>query len=174
MQMEKRATIVGEITGGGAHPTMPFSIGQGFVVDIPFARSLNPITKTDWEGVGIQPDIETIADKAKETAHFYAIENIARQSQWGIIGNATPNNWASDQPMIYNEASKTWKITIDLKAGEFKFRANSDWSINLGDTNGDGVLKLGGNNLKVDTSGNYTVSLMLNPSGSYSYTLLKN
>jgi retinol-binding protein 3 len=174
MQMEKRATIVGEITGGGAHPQMPFSVGQGFVVDIPFARSLNPITKTNWEGTGIQPDIEIMADKGKETAHIYAIENIARQSQWGIIGNATPNNWDSDQPMIYNEASKTWKITLDLKAGEFKFRANSNWNINLGDTKSDGVLKLNGNNLKVDANGNYTVSLMLNIAGNYTYKLIKN
>lgn len=39
MQMAKRAIIVGEVTGGGAHPQMPFSIGQGFVASIPFARS---------------------------------------------------------------------------------------------------------------------------------------
>jgi CubicO group peptidase (beta-lactamase class C family) len=94
--------------------------------------------------------------------------------KWGIIGNATPNNWDSDQPMIYNEASKTWKITLNLKAGEFKFRANSNWNINLGDNKGDGVLKRNGDNLKVDANGNYTVSLMLNVAGNYTYKLIKN
>jgi len=64
MQQAKRATIVGEITGGGAHPQMPFSIGQGFVSSIPFARSYNPITKTDWEGTGIIPDVKVDAEKA--------------------------------------------------------------------------------------------------------------
>ena len=64
MQMAKRAVIVGEVTGGGAHPQMPFSIGQGFVASIPFARSYNPITKTDWEGTGVLPDIKVSADKA--------------------------------------------------------------------------------------------------------------
>nr|WP_262894925.1 S41 family peptidase [Hymenobacter guriensis] len=64
MQQAKRATIVGEVTGGGAHPTMPFSVGQGFVVHIPFARSLNPITNTDWEGTGVQPNVEVEASKA--------------------------------------------------------------------------------------------------------------
>lgn len=64
MQMEKRATIVGEITGGGAHPQMPFSVGQGFVLSLPFARSLNPITKTDWEGTGVIPDFKVEASKA--------------------------------------------------------------------------------------------------------------
>ena len=64
MQQAKRATIVGEITGGGAHPQMAFSIGQGFVSSIPFARSYNPITKTDWEGTGVIPDVKVNAGKA--------------------------------------------------------------------------------------------------------------
>jgi len=64
MQQAKRATVVGEITAGGAHPTMPFSVGQGFVVHIPFARSLNPVTLTDWEGTGVTPDFEVKASNA--------------------------------------------------------------------------------------------------------------
>lgn len=56
MQVNKRAIIVGDTTGGGAHPTGPVPVGQGFIVDIPFARSINQITQTDWEGVGILPD----------------------------------------------------------------------------------------------------------------------
>ncbi|MCB2408465.1 S41 family peptidase [Hymenobacter lucidus] len=64
MQQANRATIVGEVTGGGAHPTMPFSVGQGFVVHIPFARSLNPITNTDWEGTGVLPDVKVEAAQA--------------------------------------------------------------------------------------------------------------
>jgi CubicO group peptidase (beta-lactamase class C family) len=94
--------------------------------------------------------------------------------KWAIIGSATPNNWGSDQPMTYDETNKTWKITLDLKAGEFKFRANNNWNINLGNTKGDGVLKRNGNNLKVDAKGNYTVSLMLNVDGNYTYKLIKN
>jgi len=64
MQQAKRATIVGEVTGGGAHPTNPFSVGQGFLVQIPFARSSNPVTKTDWEGTGVIPDIKVESSKA--------------------------------------------------------------------------------------------------------------
>jgi retinol-binding protein 3 len=64
MQQAKRATIVGEVTGGGAHPTMPFSVGQGFIVSIPFARSLNPVTQTDWEATGVIPDFKVDASKA--------------------------------------------------------------------------------------------------------------
>jgi hypothetical protein len=64
MQANKRAVIVGDTTGGGAHPAGPVPIGQGFVVYIPFARSINPITKTDWEGTGILPDVPVAADEA--------------------------------------------------------------------------------------------------------------
>lgn len=64
MQTTKRATIVGEVTGGGAHPQKPFAINQGFILYIPFARSLNPITKTDWELTGIIPDEKTPASQA--------------------------------------------------------------------------------------------------------------
>jgi hypothetical protein len=64
MQQAKRATIVGEVTGGGAHPTNPFSVGQGFIVQIPFAYSSNPVTKTNWEGTGVIPDFKVEAAKA--------------------------------------------------------------------------------------------------------------
>jgi hypothetical protein len=74
MQVNKRATIVGETTGGGAHPTGPVDVGQGFVVDIPFARSINHITKTDWEGTGVVPDIAVEADQALLKAHALALQ----------------------------------------------------------------------------------------------------
>jgi C-terminal processing protease CtpA/Prc len=67
LQAQKRAIVVGEATGGGAHPVGPNLAGYGFVVNIPFARAINPITKTNWEGVGVKPDMETPADKALAT-----------------------------------------------------------------------------------------------------------
>ncbi|MCC3154479.1 S41 family peptidase [Hymenobacter sp. BT770] len=74
MQKANRALVVGEITGGGAHPTKPVSVGQGFVVSIPFARSLNPVTHTDWEGTGVVPDVKTKASNALYTARKLALE----------------------------------------------------------------------------------------------------
>ena len=66
-----------------------------------------------------------------------------------------------------------WLITIDLTVGKMKFRANDGWDLNLGDTNADGTLVLGGTDIDVTEAGNYTISLILNPSG-YTYTLKKN
>ncbi len=75
MQKSNRAIIVGETTGGGAHPQMPFSVGQGFIISIPYARSLNPITKTDWEGTGVIPDAKDKAHNALITAQELIFKN---------------------------------------------------------------------------------------------------
>lgn len=78
MQSQGRAIIIGEVTGGGAHPTQLFPLNKGYSIGIPFARTINPITKTNWEGIGVQPDIKIKADnaleKAKELAKAKAIE----------------------------------------------------------------------------------------------------
>lgn len=64
----KRATVVGEATGGGAHVIAPHRIDEHFYIRVPFGRFINPITKTDWEGVGVQPDIKLPASGALEEA----------------------------------------------------------------------------------------------------------
>lgn len=76
MQIAKRASVVGEPSGGGAHPQMPFSVGQSFVAFIPFARSVNPITKTDWEGTGVMPDVKTTANEALIKAQEIIFRNL--------------------------------------------------------------------------------------------------
>lgn len=60
----KRATIIGEKTRGGAHPVSPQKATNRFEVWIPWGRSINPITKTNWEAVGVIPDINIESDKA--------------------------------------------------------------------------------------------------------------
>lgn len=68
LQCIKRATIIGETTGGGAHGTFSRDAGFGFVLSIPYSTAVNPITKTSWEKVGVKPEIEVPSDKALETA----------------------------------------------------------------------------------------------------------
>ncbi len=70
----KRATIVGEVTGGGAHPGGPHKISEHFGINVPSGRSISPITQTDWEGVGIEPDIKVPAAQALATAHLKALD----------------------------------------------------------------------------------------------------
>jgi retinol-binding protein 3 len=72
----KRATIVGETTGGGAHPVMPFKASEHFSIGVPFARAINPITKTNWEGTGVTPDVAVKADEAFDTAYRLALQKV--------------------------------------------------------------------------------------------------
>ena len=68
LQSLKRATIVGETTGGGAHPVRGERIDDRFMIGVPFARAINPVTKTNWEGTGVRPDVQVPADQALEKA----------------------------------------------------------------------------------------------------------
>ena len=79
MQSQKRATTVGETTGGGAHPTRGFRVTDHFAVGVPFARSINPVTRTNWEGTGVTPDVAVPADHALHTAHLLALKKAAEK-----------------------------------------------------------------------------------------------
>ena len=69
MQTQKRATLVGEVTGGGANPGEVERLSDHFAAFIPFGRAVNPITHTNWEGVGVKPDVATTAAAALATAY---------------------------------------------------------------------------------------------------------
>jgi hypothetical protein len=72
----KRATIVGETTGGGAHPVWGHNIDEHFMIGVPFARAVNPVTKTDWEGTGVAPDVKVEASQALDEAVKLAQDRI--------------------------------------------------------------------------------------------------
>jgi retinol-binding protein 3 len=76
LKNQKRATIVGETTGGGAHPVSPHIVADYFMVGVPFAKSLDPVTKTNWEGTGVAPDVSVAADEALEAAEKLAVQKI--------------------------------------------------------------------------------------------------
>lgn len=68
LQARKRATIVGETTGGGAHPGGVVPIGPHLTVFVPSGRAINPVTKSNWEGTGVRPEIAVPRDKALDAA----------------------------------------------------------------------------------------------------------
>lgn len=76
LQALKRATIVGETTGGGAHPGGPHRLTDHFRVFVPSGRAINPITKTNWEGVGVKPEVVCSAPVALARAHVLAVEQL--------------------------------------------------------------------------------------------------
>ena len=80
MKNLKRATLIGETTGGGAHPTDPKIVQEKFILRVPFARAINPISKTNWEGTGVTPDVQTPAAQAFDRAYRMAIEKLAAKA----------------------------------------------------------------------------------------------
>jgi len=70
----KRATIIGETTGGGAHPGGGFRINEHFGMFVPTGRAISPITKTNWEGTGVTPDVAVPGDQAFHVARIMALK----------------------------------------------------------------------------------------------------
>lgn len=73
MQTQKRATIVGEVTGGGANPGGGFPLPGNMTVFIPTGKAINPVTGTNWEGTGVEPEVLVPADSAFSDAYRLAI-----------------------------------------------------------------------------------------------------
>ena len=80
LQAVQRVTVIGETTGGGAHPTMFQAVDAHFSVAVPFARSINLTTKTNWEGTGVTPDVQVKSTEALQAAHRLAVDKIRTKS----------------------------------------------------------------------------------------------
>ncbi|MGY6649076.1 SusE domain-containing protein [Wenyingzhuangia sp. IMCC45574] len=124
-------------------------------------------------------DGESNAEAA--TGHYFVEVNTTSlvyaitKYDWGVIGDATAGGWDADQDMTYNTATGVWEATLDLVAGEIKFRANDAWERNYGDEDGDGILDLNaGTNISIAEAGNYTIIMDLSTPRSYTYTVTKN
>lgn len=107
MQSTKRATVVGETTGGGANMWDGKIIDKRFYAHIPNVRPVDPRTKTNWEGLGVVPDVKVPALQALSTAHVLALEKLmgsdhanASNYQWHLAAakaNLTPVQISEEQ-----------------------------------------------------------------------------
>ena len=77
LQALGRATVVGEASGGGAHQVNDFNIPEmSICVTIPIANDVNPVTGSNWEGVGVTPDIRVECTQALPTACADAVKKL--------------------------------------------------------------------------------------------------
>lgn len=98
----KRGTIIGETTGGGAHPVEGHTFENlPVLVTVSFGRAVNPITNTNWEGTGVEPDIKVTSDQALIVARTEALKKLMenekddgkkKQFAWGIAGLEAERN----------------------------------------------------------------------------------
>jgi hypothetical protein len=94
---------------------------------------------------------------------------------WALIGAATAKGWDGDTPMTYDATKKVWTVTTALTADQFKFRANGNWDVSLGDTTPAGSYLTAdkGANLTSPGAGTYTVTLDLSDASKPTYTVSK-
>jgi hypothetical protein len=76
LQALGRAVVIGETTGGGAHPTRGYPVSGDIRIGIPHARSVNPVTGTNWEGTGVTPDVAVPGEQAHDVAYRRALEHV--------------------------------------------------------------------------------------------------
>lgn len=115
--------------------------------------------------VAIAADYYIILDLSKPHEYTYSA------NRWGVIGSATPGGWGTDTDMTWDPVTKSMTVTLNLVAGDMKFRANDDWAINLGGT--PAALVQDGPNISITEAGSYTVRLFPTLNGG-SFTIVKN
>jgi Peptidase family S41/N-terminal domain of Peptidase_S41 in eukaryotic IRBP len=76
LQALGRAEVIGETTGGGAHPTRVFPISHAVNIAVPFARSVNPVTGGNWQGTGVVPDLAVPEAEARDVAYAKALRHV--------------------------------------------------------------------------------------------------
>ncbi|MEZ0006652.1 hypothetical protein ABH942_002029 [Flavobacterium sp. 28YEA47A] len=134
LQQLKSALVIGETTRGGAHLTRSFSLGNGFVGFIPYARFENAVTKTDWEGKGIIPDIPAASENSLIIAQqdilnkklLSADENENKKTNWLL------NYYKSKTTVITVSSSKAKSYEGRYAEFEVKFENNE---LKMRDTN---------------------------------------
>jgi hypothetical protein len=108
MKNLKRGTIVGETTGGGAHPTDAKIVQDDFILRVPFARAENPFSKTNWEGTGVAPDVQAPAAEAFDRAYSLAVEKLAAKA-------VDPQRKAEYEWILAGERAKQNPVRLDAE-----------------------------------------------------------
>ena len=125
MKNLKRATVIGETTGGGAHPTRAMIVQTDYMLRVPYARAINPVSKTNWEGTGVAPDIAVPAAEAFDKAYAMAVEKLAAKAsdparkagyEWimtGLKAKADPAHVAEKTLKSYAGVYGERKVTFE-------------------------------------------------------------
>jgi tetratricopeptide (TPR) repeat protein len=122
MKTRNRATIVGEVTGGGANPGGPMAINDNFRINMPTGRAINPVTGTNWEGVGVKPDVAVDAKSALEKAHELAkaaAKAYRKDQMSGVIAMAEKVDKAltKAEKLLENKQSKQAQAVVNSALG---------------------------------------------------------
>jgi C-terminal processing protease CtpA/Prc len=111
LQSLKRATVIGDVSGGGANPGGSWRVDDHFAVGVPVGRVTNPITKTNWEGTGVTPDVKVPAPLALTAAHIDALTKLAASEKEPALQEQLKAAIAEAE-----QAKARWrKVSVSLK-----------------------------------------------------------
>ncbi len=137
----KRAVIIGETTGGGGHDNKFVVLTDNFMMSLPFARAVNPITKSNWEGVGVEPDVKVPQDKALDTALAMASKILLEKEkapqfkayyQWNTdIYEAARNPLTVAEEILMSYVGAYGPRTITLEGGSLFYQRQGRPKIKL-------------------------------------------
>ncbi len=122
----ERATLVGEVTGGGAHPGGIEVATDRYTIWVPTGRAINPITNTNWESVGVEPHIKVAASEALDVAKITALETILKRRkdqntfhlEWALEGlKAEKNPVNLDESILKSYAGDYAPRKLSFKNG---------------------------------------------------------
>ncbi len=149
LQTRKRATIIGETTRGGANPGRYMNIVGRFGMFVPTGRAINPVTGTNWEGVGVKPDVLVAAEDALNRALEEA-RPAAKAHGKARLDHLIGLKLKLDEKMESgNKANPVdFSFSMGVQLSEFIRRVFQDKSGNFWfGTNGDGVIRFNGKSL---------------------------
>jgi hypothetical protein len=129
----ERAQIVGETTGGGAHPVENFMMPEHSLrMSLPFGRAINPVTGTNWEGTGVEPHTQVPAQQALAVAHRQALETLTQKAEdperqkaleWALTGlKAAENPVRLDPKQLSGYAGNYGPRRIWLEDGALRYQ----------------------------------------------------
>jgi len=147
-----------------------------------FRSDANEWKGPDWEYGGTEGALSEngTGNIANPGEGFYRVEasladgtyKLTKLETIGIVGDAV-GDWNVDKVMTFNKADKCWEWTGDMVPGEYKFRANSDWTYSWGGPL-DNLSEHNGANLKMEEAGKYTIKLYITYEGNNKVEVKKN
>lgn len=118
--INNHAVLVGETTAGAENPISSIVIGDEFVLNIPSWRQVFRKYDTDWEGIGVKPDIETAAEKALDVAHLHALRKLSETTADEEVNDKY--QWALDGARAIYEPLSLPKDLLQKYAGNYGTR----------------------------------------------------
>jgi len=137
LKTRNRATIIGETTGGGANPGGMMPINEHFNIFIPTGKAINPVTKTNWEGTGVEPDIEVNAEealdialeKASEAAQDYSKKQ--EEKQIALVHEMQLNLEEAEKLFAEKKTSQAEQLINSTLKSAVKNEISDEGSINM-------------------------------------------